>query len=83
MDITIYTQPNCSSCSHIKELMSRANQNYTEISIGTDISQEEFGQKFPGVQMTPYVVIDDKPVGGLVEVAMKFMKEKLVTPPEK
>ncbi len=83
MNISVYTLPNCSSCSHMRELMSRANQTYEEISIGTDITYEDFKQKFPGIEALPYVVINDEPVGGLVEVALKFLKEKLVTPPEK
>lgn len=83
MDIQVYTLPNCSSCAHLRELMSRANQTYTETQIGSDITIEEFQQQNPGVNMLPYVIIDGENIGGLVEVARKFLKDGLVTPPQK
>jgi len=83
MDITIYTLPDCSACAHIKELMQRADQTYSQIEIGSDITLEEFQKKNPGVAMLPYVIIDDEKIGGLIEVARKFLKEGLVKPPQK
>jgi glutaredoxin len=83
MDIKVYTLLNCSSCAHLKELMTRANQTYTETQVGTDITLEQFQQEHPGVNMLPYVIIDDEKIGGLIEVARKFLKEGLVTPPQK
>lgn len=83
MDITVYTLPNCSACAHLYELMSRANQTYTKIEVGTDITMEEFKEKYSSVNMLPYAIIDDQEVGGLVEVARKFLQAGLVTPPNK
>lgn len=83
MDIKVYTLPNCSSCSHLKELMGRANQTYNEISVGNDISLDNFKKEYPDVPALPHVIIDDVAIGGLVEVARKFLKDGLVSPPQK
>jgi len=83
MEIKVYTLPNCSSCAHLRELMSRANQTYTENQIGTDMTIEEFQSEYPGVNALPYVIINGEQIGGLVEVARKFLKDGLVTPPQK
>jgi glutaredoxin 3 len=83
MDITVYTLPNCSACSHLKELMDRAKQSYNKIEIGTDISLEDFQKEYSDVGMLPYVIIDGEKIGGLVEVAKKFLTEGLVKPPQK
>jgi glutaredoxin len=83
MDIKVYTLPNCSACAHLRELMSRSNQSYTQIEVGTDITMETFKQEYSDVNMLPYVIIDGERIGGLVEVARKFLKEGLVTSPKK
>jgi glutaredoxin-related protein len=83
MDIKVYTLPNCSACAHLKELMGRANQTYSETQIGSDITMEEFRQEYSNINMLPYVIIDGEEIGGLIEVAKKFLKEGLVTPPQK
>jgi len=83
MEIIIYTLPNCSSCNHLKELMLRANQNFSEVSVGNDITLEQFKEKYSNVLALPLVIIDGVEVGGLVEVAVKFLKEGLVSPPQK
>ena len=83
MDIKVYTLPNCSACAHLKELMSRSNQQYSQIEVGTDISMEDFKKEYSDVNMLPYVIIDGEQIGGLIEVARKFLKEGLVKPPQK
>ena len=39
----------------------------------------EFNNLYPGVRSFPYVIIDDNPVGGLVETVKLFVKEGLVS----
>ena len=64
----IYTSlrvPNCSHCKKAKELLSEFGIPYTEISIGKDISKEDFQKKYgPDVKTVPQITIDGKRIGG-------------------
>jgi glutaredoxin 3 len=79
MKIKAYTLTNCSSCKHLKELFKRANVDYTEIVVRDDITVEDFKLNYPNVSQFPYVVIDDQPVGGLVDVVKLFVQKGLVS----
>jgi glutaredoxin len=79
MKIEAYTLPGCPSCNHLKELFRRAEVDYKEIIIRRDLSKESFSEKYPAVKGFPFVVIDDSPVGGLVETVKLFVKEGLVS----
>jgi glutaredoxin len=79
MDITIYTTLGCSYCTTIKELMDRANVEYTAILVGKDMLLEEFRNLYPKAAGFPYCIIDDVPVGGLMETAKYFTQRGLVS----
>ena len=69
----------------MRELMSRANQEYTEI-LWQDLdgdSQVALGKQYPDISSFPFVIIDGEYVGGLVPVAKKFLADGLVTAPQK
>jgi hypothetical protein len=60
--------------------MSRAGINdYKEINIPRDIMKEDFKIKFPFATGYPYVIIDGKEIGGLVETVKYFVDKGLVT----
>ena len=79
MDIQIYTTVGCSYCEKIKELMRRAELEYKTILVGKDISKEEFKTNYSSARGFPYVIIDDKPIGGLVETVKLFVEKGLVS----
>lgn len=79
MNIKAFTLSGCSSCTHLKELFKRAEVSYTEYVVGKDLEVIEFNNLYPGVRSFPYVIIDDNPVGGLVETVKLFVKEGLVS----
>jgi glutaredoxin len=79
MEIKAYTLSNCSSCHILKELFGRADVEYTEVVVRDNITVEDFKLNYPNVSQFPYVVIDDEPVGGLVEVVKLFVQKGLVT----
>lgn len=83
MNITAYTLPTCSYCSSLKELFRRAKVEYSEVMVRKDITTEEFQEKFPGVNVFPFVVIDDKVIGGLVETIKVFLEKELIEVPNK
>ena len=84
MEVTIYTTEGCSWCAQMKELMKRANQDYTEIlwsSLDDTEKKEVLDQH--SIQSFPATIIDGVFYTGLVPVAKKFLDEGLVTAPKK
>jgi len=57
--------------------------SFSIITVGTDITREEFKEKFPDVYGFPYVIIDGESVGGLVETAKLFLQKNLVSSKKK
>ena len=82
MQITIYTNEGCIWCTRTKELMARANVEYTEVKwTNLEIEKQlqlksKYGQQLSGF---PVVIIDNELIGGLVETAKLFLKKGLVT----
>jgi len=79
MEVIAYTLSGCTHCTNLKELFRRAETNYTEIMVKRDMSAEDFQTKYPGIFSFPFVVIDDEPVGGLVDVVKLFVSKGLVS----
>ena len=79
MEILIYTSSGCFYCDQAKKLCERANVEYQIKEVGVDISKEDFTKLYPHVTGYPYVIIDGKEIGGLVETAKFFLKEGLVS----
>ena len=75
MDIKIYGSVGCFYCDQMKELCKRAKVEYEAIGV----SPEELRRLFPNADGYPWVVIDGKEIGGLVESAKFFLKEGLVS----
>ena len=82
MDIKIYTNEGCIWCTRTKELMARANVEYTEVKwadLGIESQlalKSKYGKQLSGF---PVVIIDDELIGGLIETAKLFLKKGLVT----
>lgn len=83
MEIVAYTNPGCSHCATLKKLFRRAEVQYTEVAVDRDITFQLFKEKFPLAGGYPYVVIDGKEIGGLVETAKLFLEKGLVEAPKK
>ena len=79
MKIEIYTITGCKYCDQIKELMERAKLDYVSYLVGTDISKEKLIEKYPLAFGFPYVIINDEPVGGLIETARILIEKGLVS----
>ena len=82
-NITAYTSPGCNHCTTLKKLFERAKVTYNNVTVGDQISHAAFVQQFPMADGYPYVVIDGKSIGGLVETAKLFLEKGLVDPPKK
>ena len=85
MEITIYTSQGCVWCARMRELLQRADLEYTEISwqdLDGD-SQVALGQQYPDIGSFPFAIIDGEFIGGLVPVAKLFLEKGLVSAPQK
>ena len=81
-NVTAYTLEGCVHCMHLHELLERSNvpnERVTYVDVGKDISKEDFIKKFPEANGYPHVIIDGKPIGGLVETAKYLVKKKMVS----
>lgn len=66
----IYTAPNCSWCHKAKTLMQEHKLPYTECILGVDMPRDDFISFMQSVGMkgVPIIYIDDKLVGGFVQL---------------
>ena len=67
--VLIYTGPICNFCSAAKHLLSKKNIKYEEIDIGNDSEKrEEMLRKSNGAKTVPQIFIEEKHIGGYVEL---------------
>lgn len=70
--ITVYTKENCPHCVKAKNLLGGYGLEYAEITIGKDISREDFLEMFPNVRTVPQVVMHGEHVGGYEDLAKRL-----------
>ena len=67
--VVIYTGPMCNFCSAAKHLLNKKKVNYTEYDIAADSSKkQEMQEKTNGARTIPQIFIDEKHIGGYVEL---------------
>ena len=78
--IVIYTGPMCNFCSAAKHLLNKKKINYEEIDIGyDDKKREEMLKKSNGAKTIPQIFVEDKHIGGYVELKALESKGELDT----
>ncbi len=67
--VVIYTGPMCNFCSAAKHLLNKKKINYEEIDIGyDDEKREEMLKKSNGAKTIPQIFIEEKHIGGYIEL---------------
>ena len=67
--VVIYTGPMCNFCSAAKHLLNKKKISYEEIDIGYDEKKrEEMLKKSNGAKTIPQIFIEEKHIGGYVEL---------------
>ena len=79
MEIIAYTTAGCFYCDQLKELFKRANLEYQMIIIASNQGKENFRKDFPFACGFPYVLVDGKHLGGLVETIKLLLEKGLVS----
>tara|TARA_B100000029_G_scaffold181979_1_gene179616 strand:+ start:128 stop:385 length:258 start_codon:yes stop_codon:yes gene_type:complete len=78
--VVIYTGPMCNFCSAAKHLLNKKKINYEEIDIGYDDNKrEEMIKKSNGARTIPQIFIEEKHIGGYVELKALENKGELDT----
>ena len=76
--IVIYTGPMCNFCSAAKHLLNKKKISYKEIDIGYDEEiKEEMLKKSNGAKTIPQIFIEEKHIGGYVELKALESKGEL------
>ena len=67
--VVIYTGPLCNFCSAAKHLLNKKKISYEEIDIGYDEKKrEEMLKKSNGAKTIPQIFIEEKHIGGYMEL---------------
>jgi len=67
--VVIYTGPLCNFCSAAKHLLNKKKISYVEIDIGYDEKKrEEMLKKSNGAKTIPQIFIEEKHIGGYIEL---------------
>jgi len=78
--VLIYTGPMCNFCSAAKHLLNKKKVSYEEIDIGyDDKKREEMLKKSNGAKTIPQIFIEEKHIGGYVELKALESKGELDT----
>ena len=76
--VVIYTGPMCNYCSAAKHLLNKKKINYEEIDIGyDDKKREEMLKKSNGAKTIPQIFVEEKHIGGYVELKALEAKGEL------
>ena len=76
--VLIYTGPMCNFCSAAKHLLNKKKVSYEEIDIGYDEKKrEEMLKKSNGAKTIPQIFIEEKHIGGYVELKALEVAGKL------
>lgn len=63
-NIIVYTKPGCGYCTQAKALLASKNLSFIEMTLGKELTREEFIGLFPEVKVLPFIIADGKHVGG-------------------
>lgn len=75
---TIYTRDGCPYCTQIKQVLSAIGESYTELSLNSNFSREQFVEQF-GVGATfPRVLKNSQLLGGCNETVIYLRNQGLV-----
>ena len=79
-NVTVYMGPMCSFCDAAKRLLTKKNIPYKEINIALDENKrEEMLKKSNGAKTIPQIFIEEKHIGGYVELKALESKGELDT----
>ena len=79
MKIIMYTRTNppCPFCKQAKQFAENKKIAFENIDIGTDITVQEFQEKFPAARSVPLILDNDVVIGGFTEFCNYVLSKEL------
>ncbi len=71
--IKIWGKSHCSYCDKAKSLCDKNDLDYTYHQLDEDYDKEELLELFPNTKMLPQIIVDDKHIGGYMELRTFLM----------
>ena len=68
MKVEIYSKPQCPYCVQAKALAEREGHELTYKMLDEDFNREQLMETFPGARTFPQILVDDKHIGGYIEL---------------
>jgi len=68
----VYSKRNCNFCTAAKKLLDKHDVTYEEYRIGTDITKDEFLERYPNQKTVPFIILESEVVGGYKELRELF-----------
>ena len=66
--IKIFGKENCTFCTQAKTLCEQKGFEFEYGMLDEDYTFEDFAEKFPTARTFPQITVDDKPIGGFMEL---------------
>ena len=76
-NITIYSKDRCAYCANAKRLLKARGFDFKEVDITNDPALEQEVIERTGQRTVPQIFIDEKPIGGFVELARLVSRGEL------
>lgn len=73
MATTIYTKDTCPFCAKAKNVLNKLGKPFNEVRVGSDITVEEFKQKFPNATTVPQIILDEEQIGGYDQLVQRVL----------
>lgn len=70
----IYSRPNCPYCDQAKDVFKKLGVQFEERVVGSDLTREEFFEKFPGKRTVPQIIVGGNHIGGYSDLT-EWMKD--------
>lgn len=71
----IYTKEQCIYCAMAKELFKLRGVEYLERKLHEDFDRDQIKAMFPTQSTYPYIVLDNKLIGGYTDLLEHYKKE--------
>jgi glutaredoxin len=72
MHVTVYSKPDCPSCTNAKMLLASRGIGYNELKLNEDFTRENLLELFPSAKSFPVIVVDGFNIGGFEQLRQRL-----------
>ena len=75
----VYSKLGCGYCERLTQFMNNKGVTYEKFTVGSDLTVEQFLNKFGRASTFPQVCHDNKNIGGMKETVRYLLDNKFVS----